>query len=105
MVDKTCQLVQSLVVAMPWSAHTAIRSRREQLGLSQSELANRLGVTKSLLSHIEGGKRQPTDEQIGKLATLLQLPPDLLVLSSGRLPEDVRDVFEANAAMGVAAVR
>jgi DNA modification methylase/transcriptional regulator with XRE-family HTH domain/DNA-directed RNA polymerase subunit RPC12/RpoP len=90
---------------MPWSAHTAIRYRREQLALSQSDLANRLGVTKSLLSHIEAGKRQPTDDQIAKLATLLQLPPDLLVLSSGRLPDDVRHVFEADAAMGVAAVR
>jgi DNA modification methylase/transcriptional regulator with XRE-family HTH domain len=104
-VDKTCQRVQSLVVPMPWSAHTAIRYRREQLDLSQSDLANRLGVSKSLLSHIEAGKRQPTDEQIAKLAVVLQLPPDLLVLSSGRLPEDVRDVFAADAAMGVAAVR
>lgn len=90
---------------MPWSTHTAIRFRREQLGLSQSDLARNLGVTKSLMSHIEAGKRQPTDEQIAKLAKVLHLPPDLLLLSSGRLPEDVRDVFAADAAMGVAAVR
>lgn len=62
-------------------------------------------MTKSLLSHIEAGKRQPTVEQIGKLAGALQLPPDLLSLSADRLPEDVRDFFEADAAMGVAAVR
>ncbi len=49
---------------MAWSAHAAIRSRREQLHLSQSDLASRLGVTKSFLSHIEAGKRQLTDEQI-----------------------------------------
>jgi DNA modification methylase/DNA-binding XRE family transcriptional regulator/DNA-directed RNA polymerase subunit RPC12/RpoP len=90
---------------MAWSAHSAIRFRREQLGLSQTDLAERLGVTKSLLSHIEAGKRQPTKEQVGKLAKTLQLPPDLLSLGANRLPEDVRDFFEADAAMGVAAVR
>jgi DNA modification methylase/DNA-binding XRE family transcriptional regulator/DNA-directed RNA polymerase subunit RPC12/RpoP len=104
-VDKTCQLIQYVVEPMPWSAHSAIRLRREQLGLSQTDLAQRLGVTKSLLSHVEAGKRQPTEEQIGKLAKALQLPPDLLSLSADRLPEDVRDFFEADAAMGVAAVR
>ena len=57
------------------------------------------------MSHIEAGKRQPTEEQIGKLAKVLQLPPDLLALNADRLPEDVRGFFEADAAMGVAAVR
>ena len=78
---------------MPWTPHSAIRSRREQLGLSQSDLANSLGVTKSLLSHIECGKRQPTDDQIEVLSTILSIPPDLLLLSGGRLPADIRDIL------------
>ena len=90
---------------MAWSPHSAIRLRREQLGLSQMDLAAQLNVTKSLLSHIEAGKRRPTEEQIAKLARVLQFPPDLLSLNSDRLPEDVRDFFEADAALGVAAVR
>ena len=88
-----------------WSTHTAIRSRREALGLSQTDLANKLGVTKSLLSHIESGKRQPTDLQILTLSEVLGMPPDLLVLGTGRLPEDVQNAFEATAAEAVAAVR
>jgi transcriptional regulator with XRE-family HTH domain len=31
--------------------------------ISQTDLAAMLGVTKSLISHIEAGKRQPTEEQ------------------------------------------
>jgi DNA modification methylase/DNA-binding XRE family transcriptional regulator len=88
-----------------WSPASAIRDRREKIGLSQTDLAKALSVSKSLLSHIEAGKRQPTEEQISKLAEVLRMPPDLLVLASGRLPEDVRDAFSANAAEAVAAVR
>jgi DNA modification methylase/transcriptional regulator with XRE-family HTH domain/DNA-directed RNA polymerase subunit RPC12/RpoP len=88
-----------------WSAHDAIRSRREQLGLSQAFVAQQLGVTKSLLSLVEAGKRQPSEEQITLLSSLLNLPPDLLMLGAGRLPEDIRSVFEDNAAAGVAAIR
>jgi hypothetical protein len=36
-----------------------------------------MGVTKSLLSHIEAGKRQPTPDQIAALATMLQIPADM----------------------------
>ena len=111
-VDKSCQpckvlggsQAESRVPAL-WSTHKAVRARREALGLSQKDLADRLGVTKSLLSHIESGKRQPTDVQISTLSDVLGLPGDLLVLGSGRLPEDVQNAFEASAADAVAAVR
>ena len=88
-----------------WATHRAIRSRREALGLTQSDLAERLGVTKSLLSLIESGKRLPTENQISTLAEVLGMPPDLLVLGSSRLPQDVRSAFEAKAAEAIAAVR
>ena len=90
---------------MIWSTHTAIRTRREQIGLSQSDLARQMGVTKSLLSHIEAGKRQPTEEQLAVLGTVLQIPSELLLLGSGRLPEDIQGAFTQNAAEAIAAVR
>lgn len=90
---------------MSWSVCNAIRSRREALGLSQIDLAKSLGITKSLLSRIEAGIREPTEGQISTLAALLHLPPDLLLLGSKRLPKDVRGAFLANAAEAVAAVR
>ena len=88
-----------------WATHSAIRSRREALGLTQSDLALRLGVTKSLLSLIESGKRLPTETQISTLAEVLGMPPDLLVLGSSRLPQDVRNAFETKTAEAIAAVR
>ena len=88
-----------------WLAHEAIRLRREQIGLSQTTVAQQLGVTKSHLSLLEAGKRQPTEEQIVVLSSLLNLPPDLLLLGAGRLPDDIRSVFEVDAAAGVAAIR
>ena len=78
---------------MTWSAHTAIRSRRELLGLTQAELAASLGVTKSFLSLMEGGHRPITPEHIERLSTLLQIPTDLLLLGSKQMPDDVRGVF------------
>src|SRR5580700_3824435 len=90
---------------MTWSAATAIRTHRERLGLSQSELAASLHITKSLLSRIEAGERQPTDDQVAILARLLGIPPDLLLLGTGRMPDDIRDAIGSNAADVVAAVR
>src|SRR5690242_13973247 len=89
----------------PRRIDSVIRSRREVLGLSQTQLARVLGVTKSLLSLIENGKRQPTKHQIGVLAEVLRMPPDILLLNSGRLPEDISGAFRTNAAEVVAAVR
>jgi DNA modification methylase/DNA-directed RNA polymerase subunit RPC12/RpoP len=88
-----------------WSTSSAVRERREALGLSQSDVALTLGVTNSLLSRIESGKRTPTEGQVEALSRILCLPTDLLTLGSGRLPPDVRAVFESHAATAVAAVR
>lgn len=88
-----------------WSAHALIRSRREALGFSQSDVAGSLDVTKSLLSLIEAGKRSPTDAQVEGLARILSLPASLISLGTGRLPADVKDAFGTNAAGVVAALR
>lgn len=90
---------------MPWTFHSAIRCRREALGLSQDDVAKQLHATKSHLSLIESGKRKPTEEQIARLGTILAMPRELLFLGSGRLPEDVSGVFQTDAAEAIAAVR
>jgi DNA modification methylase/DNA-binding XRE family transcriptional regulator/DNA-directed RNA polymerase subunit RPC12/RpoP len=90
---------------MSWNATIAIRTRRERLGLSQAALAKALGVSKSLLSHFEAGSRQPTTEQIGRLAEVLQLPADLLVVGLGRVPEDIATALNDNPIAFAAAVR
>lgn len=37
-----------------------IKERREREGLDQTELAERVGVSGSMISHIESGRKQPS---------------------------------------------
>ncbi|MGH8787408.1 MAG: DNA methyltransferase [Cupriavidus necator] len=91
--------------SITWSAPSAIRSRREALGLSQSELADSLGLTKSHLSLVESGKRGISEQQIATLSRVLGLPSELLALGTGRLPQDVQGALDADAAGVVATIR
>jgi len=90
---------------MAWSAARAMKERREALGTSQSDLAERLGLAKSLLSLYESGKRVPTEDHVALLADALGMPSELLQLAPGKLPADVQHALEKNAAQVVAAVR
>jgi DNA modification methylase/transcriptional regulator with XRE-family HTH domain/DNA-directed RNA polymerase subunit RPC12/RpoP len=90
---------------MAWSAARAIRERREALGLSQADLAERLRVTKTVLSLYEGGKRLPTEDHVASLAATLGVPAELLQVGSGKLPSDVQQAFDFDAAGVVAAIR
>lgn len=82
-----------------------IKRRREMLGWSLQELANKVGVSKSYLSRIESGDRSLTEGQAKLLALMLGAPADLLLLESGRLPADVQDAIEADAAGVTTALR
>ena len=47
------------------------RAIRQALGLNQTELADRLGMTQPMVSRIERGDRKPTNQQ-GAAILLLQ---------------------------------
>jgi len=88
-----------------WSAGNAIKSRRKALGLSLETIGTQLGVTKSFMSYVESDDRALTEEQAAQLSSILGIPIDLLLLSAGRLPCDVRDAIAINAAEVTASVR
>lgn len=48
-----------------------IKSRREQLGLTQTELAKKLGVTQQRVRELEDISRRPSAEMILKVADIL----------------------------------
>lgn len=54
---------------------SALRLFREQLGLSQSELARRAGMGKSQVSKYEGGKELPKLESLERLLGVLGVEP------------------------------
>ncbi len=56
---------------------------RANLGLTQKELANKVGVSQAYISKLEGGETNPTLERIGSLLAMLglSLTTDTTVLS------------------------
>lgn len=64
-----------------------VRLHRERLGLSQGELAQRIGVTQENISQIEGGKVWPSLEHAQDLAAALRTSIDELLggLGGGRV--------------------
>ena len=49
------------------------RDLRKTLGLNQTELADRLGMTQPMVSRIERGERQPTVQQGAAIMLLSEL--------------------------------
>ena len=61
-----------------------LKKLRLQEGLTQQQLADRLGVTKSVVSYYELQERYPSPEVLTKLASIFRVSTDyLLGLSRG----------------------
>ncbi len=68
---------------------TSLRQRRQDLGLSLGQLADRTGLHKSFLSRLESGVvRQPSADSLQRVAAALSLPETDLF---GLLDDRVRD--------------
>ncbi len=52
----------------------AVKMRREELGLTQEELADRAGIHRTYLSDIERGTRNPSLINIERLSESLSMP-------------------------------
>ncbi len=75
------------------------------MGLSLEEVGLALGVSKAYMSYVESDERPLTEIQAQKLAAIVGIPTDLLLLSAGRLPNDVRQIVDTDAATVTATVR
>ncbi len=73
----------------------AIRRRRRELDLSQEELAERAGLHRTYVSDIERGDRNPSLENIEKLAKALNIKVFALFIKYG-----VEEVFDDTTASG-----
>ena len=56
-----------------------IRARREQLDLTQDDVAKLMGTTQSNYAHIENGRASPKIDVIERVADALGIPPALLL--------------------------
>ena len=78
-----------------------IRALRQARGMSQVELARRLGVTKQSVSNWENDNIQPSIEMLQKLAAALSVSTDyLLGLEDGeRLAAALTEIVKSRIAM------
>lgn len=56
-----------------------IKIFRESKGISRRELANLLNINISSVTRYENGDREPSIDNIKKIATVLQIPIDILI--------------------------
>jgi len=61
-----------------------LRRRREELGISRAELADRLGVSRSAIGNYETGVSAPKEEVLLRLFDALQVDPNYLYRDSFR---------------------
>lgn len=70
-------------------AGEAIKKIRIRTGLTQAELADRLGVTPQVISQYERGLKNPKIETIQRIADALNVPPQELLGSTSAWAEMV----------------
>ncbi|WP_310377574.1 Fic family protein [Flavobacterium sp.] len=60
---------------------TLLKNARELKGLKTREVAQTLGIDQALISKFENGLRKPTKEQVAKLASLLEIDFETLMVA------------------------
>ncbi|MFC2073181.1 transcriptional regulator, partial [Chloroflexota bacterium] len=75
--------------------NTGLRELREQAGLSQRELADKVGINFTYLSKIESGVMPPPSEKvILRLAEVLDADRDELMTLAGKVPSDIAQMLK-----------
>lgn len=69
---------------------------RERDGLTLRQLAAALGLDHTYLSHIESGRRAPSDEVLRRIAVYFDQDVDVLRLQAGHVPERLRSAMQRN---------
>lgn len=67
---------------------TVMTMVRKDMGITQIDLANEIGITQAEVSMIERGKVTPREETLDKAATILKTPKDELLQPYAEWLED-----------------
>jgi transcriptional regulator with XRE-family HTH domain len=78
-----------------------LKKIREDKKIGQTELANRIGVTKQLLSGFENGRSGISNEVLIKLAEELQVSPDAILTGKSYKPLDQKNRQHLSEAMSM----
>ncbi len=66
---------------MTYEMKTLLKNARDQKGLKTREVAQLLGIDQALISKFENGSRKPTKDQIIRLASLLEIDFETLMVA------------------------
>jgi transcriptional regulator with XRE-family HTH domain len=61
-----------------------LRTKREKLGISQEEVADRAGVDRTYISILERGLKSPTIETFERICSALQTLPECVIEKARR---------------------
>ncbi len=78
-----------------------IKVRREELGLTQLQLARALGVTPQHISVIEKNKRAPSLDSLAKLAQELGVTTDYLITGTESVISDVTSIIKVDIGLSL----
>ncbi len=82
--------------SQPFAFGAWIREQREQMKMSQADLASRLDATPSSVSRIESGDRLPSAQMLEQLAEALGQDSEHVQLRAGSIPSDLMGRIQAN---------
>jgi len=72
-----------------------IRELRKEIGISQREVADKVGIDFTYLSKIESGDMNPpSQEVIRRLALVLGVDSDELITLAGKVPTDLDPILK-----------
>ncbi len=72
-----------------------VKAKRTAAGYSIRAVASKIGKQNSYLSKVErGDKPPPSEETIVKLAAVLDEDPDILLALAGKVPTELREIFQ-----------
>lgn len=74
-----------------------LAQRRQEMGITQSELARSLGVTSQYISITEQGKRSPSINFLADLAKLLGVTTDYLITGEKQTTPDIVPLIQADS--------
>ncbi len=75
----------------------AVKVRREELDLTQEQLANDTDLHQRWISNVETGKRNPSYASLRRLATGLKLSASELLARAEQIETDSAEALEASA--------
>jgi transcriptional regulator with XRE-family HTH domain len=71
-----------------------IKRGRQQVHVSQADLALRLGLTRASIANVEAGRQRPAAHQVAMLADILGVPLEDLMPTAPSTLDESRDPIE-----------